>query len=422
MFKALKSLFGISKPPSTAEPQSFEVSEPKSIAVPPQARELAHRLLGVVLEKFDVGERVVDIEELDVSPHRVLVQLLPIRVYVYALGSRVADQDFDAMLSSQRPMGAVFDAFEMEIGGTRCGFYVYCLSALSDREALSELWSYLRAEIGTIVRTAALPPAHTQHHGYDQVTIDGDPDELSQRLIEPSLPAKYLDQISIADERGYADFLAQLFLRMGKASIEKDELVRFVARNRPHFNEKFLHLLETANKAALRTDKSTGAYFEYVCTNIRLALKGEVEKMDMRSDRLFWLVYALGQLLESNKIDIATARTSLARPETIQRISQHQLLYMIQDIAEALYSPQEPPVTMMLLIGECALLGRHADPLEVACKILVVSSLRSHAGAATDLIARSIAWLHCEGKETRELSKDLERLKARAHPIPDEDF
>ena len=171
--------------------------------------------------------------------------------------------------------------------------------------------------------TAKLPPEHTRLHGYDLVTIDGDPDDLADRLIESSLPAKFLDQVSIADERGCADFIAQLFLRMGKASIEKDELIRFVERNRPHFNDAFLHLLKVATEAASNTDESTGVYFNYVSENILLALKGDVEKMDMRSDRLFWLIYALGELLQSNKIDITVARSSLARPDIVRRISQH---------------------------------------------------------------------------------------------------
>ena len=95
---------------------------------------------------------------------------------------------------------------------------------------------------------------------------------------------------------------------------------------------------------------------------------------------------------------------------------------MIRDIADTLDSPQEPPISMMLLIGEAAVLGRHAGPLQVACKILARSSTRGYLDAVTDLIARSVAWLNAAGQDTRELSEDLHRLKDRTKRIADDDF
>lgn len=423
MFAKLKSWLGNSAPPPVAEPQPLTPPRAEPTCVPPQARELARRLLKLMLDRFGVGERAADMEEMDIARHRVLVQLLPLRVYVYALGSMMADFDFESILSSQRPPGAVFDAFEIDIEGTHCGFYVYSLSALSDWEALRELWARLREEIGRPVTTAKLPPEQTRHHlCADMITIEGDPDELAHRLLEPSLPSKFLDQVSLADEKGVADFIAQLFLRMGKASIEKDELITFVERNRPHFDGKFMKLLTAATEAATHTDESTGLYFGYVNENIRLALAYDFERMDMRSDRLFWLVYALTQLLESDKIDIAAARSCLARPDTVQRISRHQLLYMITDFAETLDSPQEPPMTMMLLIGECALIGRNAASLEIACRILSQHAQRRHDEEIADLVTRAVEWLRSQGEDTSSLAEQLERLEGRIRPIPDEDF
>lgn len=422
MFAKLKSWLDNSASLPTAEPQSFEPPKPEPTAVPLQARKLAHKLMKLVLDRFGIGERTADVEEMDIAPHRVLVQLLPLRVYIYALGSSMADFDFKAILSSQRPSGAVFDAFELDIEGVHCGFYVYSLSPLPERETLSELWNQLREVIGRQVTTAKLPPEHIRHHRYDVVTIEGDPDKLAQRLMDSSLPSKFLDHVSIADDEGCADFIAQLFFRMGKASIEKDELIGFVERNRPHFDKKFMCLLTVAIEAATKTDESTGVYFSYVSENIRLALARDFEAMDMRSDRLFWLVYALGQLLQSDKIDIAAARSSLARPSVVQRISQHQLLYMIQDFAEVLDSPQEPPTTMLLLVGECALLGRNVVSLEIVCKILAQRAQGNHLEEITDLFTRAVEWLRSEGKDTSDLTNQIERRNDRTRRIPDEDF
>lgn len=423
MFAKLKSWLSNSAPPAAAEPQPLTPPRAELTSVPPQARELARRLLKLVLDRFGAGERAADIEEMDIAPHRVLVQLLPLRVYVYALGSMMADFDFESILSSQRPSGAVFDAFEIDIEGVHCGFYVYSLSALSDREMLRELWAQLREEIGRSVTTAKLPLEHTQHHLRAKVImIEGDPDELAHRLIEPNLPSKFLDEVSIDDEKGIADFIAQLFLRSGKASIEKDELIRFVERNRPHIDEKFMQLLALVTEAGTGTDESTGLYFGYVTENIRFAVARDFERMNMRSDRLFWLVYALAQLLQSDKIDITAAQSRLARPDTVQRISQHQLLYMIHDFADALDSPQEPPMTMMLLIGECALLGKNAASLKIACKILSRSAERRHHEETVDLVTRAVEWLRKWGEDTSALCEQLERLKGQTHRIPDEDF
>jgi hypothetical protein len=423
MFAKLKSWLGNPPPPPPTEPPPSAPRRAEPAAVPPQARELARRLLALVLDRLGAGERASDIEEMDIAEHRVLLQLLPLRVYVYALGSMMADHDFESILSSQRPSGAVFDAFEIDIEGVHCGFYVYSLSALSDRDALNEIWSALREEIGRPVNTAKLPPEHTRHHlRAEVIRIEGDPDTLADQLLAPSQPTKFLDQVSIVDNQGIADFVAQLFLRMGKASIEKDELIRFVERNRSHFNETFMQLLTDATEAAAQTDESTGVYFGYVSENIRLALARDFDRMDMRSDRLFWLVFALDQLLESEKIDLTAARSHLARPDTAQRISQHQLLYMIHDFAQALDSPQEPAMSMMLLIGECALIGGHAAPLKVACKILSHRTERLRREEVVDLLTRAIAWLRNQGEDTDDLAEQLQRQQDRTRRIPDEDF
>lgn len=423
MFAKLNLWLGKSAPSTAAEPQASIQPQAEQTSVPAQARDLARRLLKRALDRFGAGERAKDIEEVDITPHRVLVQLLPLRVYVYALGSTVADFDYESILSSQRPSGAVFDAFEIDIEGVHCGFYVYSLSPLSDRKVLYDLWGQLREEIGRSVTTAKLPPEHTHHHlRAEVITIEGDPDELAQRLIAPDLPSKFLDEVSIADAKGAADFIMQLIRRVSKASIEKDELIRFVERNRPNLDENFMQYLALATEAATRADKSTGLYFGYVRENIRFALARDFERMDMRSDRLLWLVYALTQLLLANKIDIVAARSCLARPDTVHRISQHQLMYMIEDFVNLIDSPQQPSMLMMVLIGECALLGKNVGPLDIACKIVLQAADPHHREETVDLVTRAVEWLRGRGDDTSALSEQLEHLKSLTRQIPDDDF
>jgi hypothetical protein len=339
---------------------------------------------------FDLGDRIEDITEMEIAKHRVLIESLPFRVYVYALGSFMGDMDFDAMLRSQRPRGAVFDAFEKEIDGVRCGFYIYSLQPSSDQTLMQRLWLQLRETAGQTVTTAKLPDIHTQHHA-EMVSLAGHPDEIAANLIASHLPSKFLDDFKLDSESTLAELLAHLMTRMGKASIEKDEIIRFVERNRNGRLSQFVELLQAASQAGKTVDESTGAYFSYVRENIEFAVNGELDRMDMRSDRLFWLVYALAHQLDSSSIAWSQARELLSRPTTAQRISQHQLIYMIHDWAEALDSPQQAPTTLIMLVCECAMISGTVAPLRAAAAIVAKYPVLRHRAATVDLLTRASA-------------------------------
>src|SRR2546428_880157 len=76
------------------------------------------------------------------------------------------------------------------------------------------------------------------------VSLEGDAEQIAEALISGSLPATFLDEIDMADDRGKARLIACLMLRQQQASLEKDEIVRFVARNRRALNSGELSVLD----------------------------------------------------------------------------------------------------------------------------------------------------------------------------------
>jgi hypothetical protein len=340
---------------------------------------------------------------------------------VYTLGSSIGDMEFESMLESQRPTGAVFDAFEITIDGIRCGFYVYSLEPVSDSDFLTNLWQRLRREIGGPVRTVALPTAHTRHHregtkrsdnDADTVSIEGDPDSVAENLIRSHLPEKFLDEVSLDSDEGIAELLWLLIRRMGHASIEKDELIRFVQRNERPLRAKVLKMLPEMAEAAKASDEKFGEYFDYFHENVQLALAGKTDKMDMRSDRLFWLLFALTQQLDSNLISYAKARDLIARPQTADRISEHQLVYMFYDFADALETPQQASTTLMMLLTECAIIAKLARPLRFAAEFIGKYPVKRPRDALL-LLDRAGACLQSLGEDASEVRAAKARLLER---------
>lgn len=143
--------------------------------------------------------------------------------------------------------------------------------------------------------------------------------------------------------------------------------------------------------------------------------------MDMRSEKLFWLVYALAQQIPAGYITYDKARAKLARPEVVNLISQHQLIYMIQDYAEGLETTHEPPKTMLLMIGECALLAQLNKVLAVVCSLIVRDPPKQRT-ETLDFLRRSVAHLVSRAQNVSEIKAGLERLSVRAARVPDADL
>lgn len=423
LFARLRSCFSRKAgAPATPVPTSTPAPD-HDAGVPASARVLGHELLRIVLRQLGWEEAVATITERVIAPHRVLVESLPFRVYVYAVGSYFSEMDFRAMLNSNRPAGTVFDAFETGIDGVRCGFYVYTLQSAPDDELLQHLWMKLRRAAGRPVTSAELPEIHKRHH-IESVALTGHPDEIAADLIRPHLPATLLDEIVLTDNESLPRLLAVLITRMGRASIEKDEMIRFVERNRAHQLAEAVDFLRIATDAAGKIDdERTAAYFAYVRENLEFAVSGEHARMDMRSDRLFWLIYALSTQFESGAIQWKAAVALLQRPETAQRISEHQLVYMVKDWADAIGSPQQMSVILPMLVAECALIGGFDAPLRIAARIVGRYPMTQHRAETVDLLERAAVHLNASSpEEAAELAAAASSLKTKSGRVGDDDF
>ncbi len=431
MFKYLKSALHRNSTELNVQPTQIAPGNGLECEVPERARELAHQLLRILLDAFDADDHVANIEEMKIASYRILVQMLPLRVYVYTLGSQMADMEFQSMLESQRPSGAVFDAFQITFDNVRCGFYVYSLQPVSDSNFLAGLWRRLRRKIGEPVQTAALPTAHTQHHrnasrpsenDADIVSLNGDPDVVAENLIRPDLPDKFLDDVSLDSDEGIAELLWLLIHRRGHASIEKDELIRFVQRNERPLRAKVLKMLPDMAEAAKNSDKNLGQYFDYFHKNVQLALAGRADEIDMRSDRLFWFIFALTHQLDANLISYTKARDLITRPQIVQRISEHQLIYMFYDFADAIETPQQASMTMMMLLAECAIIAKLPKPLRFAAEFVGKYPVKQHCDALLELLDRAEACLQALGEDAAEVRAAKARLVWRNRLVSDYDF
>lgn len=405
--------------------------EQPTCAVPDDVREIGRRMLSYVLETFDGSDRVADIDEIVVAPHRLLFEMLPFRLYIWLLGSLRADFEFQAVLESERPTGAVIDAFHLDLHDRRFGFYLYSFQPGLDQERLSLAWSRIREGIGAPVQTAALEQRHRIHHRadakaadveFDTVSLHDNPDIVAHNLLRPHLPSKFLDEVSLETDEGITELMWLLLKRIRHASIEKDELIRFVERNEGPLRTRVAKMLPAMADAAKSTDEDFGTIFEYFHKNVELALEGRFEEMDMRSDRLFWLIYVLSGQLDNGMISQAEACSLLARPETAGRISAHQLFYMVSDFGKALGSPQEASWTIIMLIAECALIAGLPGPLRVAAKLFERQPPETHYSHMLDLLGRSSAFLEARREDTSAIRATMSKLKQRNTTVSEDDF
>jgi hypothetical protein len=181
-------------------------------------------------------------------------------------------------------------------------------------------------------------------------------------------------------------------------------------------------MLPAFAEAAKASDEDFGYYFDYFYNNVQRALAGKPEEMDMRSDRLFWLLFTLTHQLDDNLITYPQARDLIARPQTAQRISEHQLLYMFYDFADAMETPQQASTTVLLLLAECAIIARLPRPLRFAAEFAGKYPVKLHRDALIDLLERAGACLQSLGEDASEVYAAKARLDERNRPVSDDDF
>lgn len=254
------------------------------------------------------------------------------------------------------------------------------------------------------------------------VGLKGDPDDIAAQLLKPQLPSKMLDAISIRTDTGIAELLMHLVQRMGRASIEKDEMLRFVERNRSVLDSSKLQILGDFAQAAAATDRKFGEYFKYFDENLKLAVVGRAAQMDMRSDKLFWLIFVLAHQVDSGYIAYDAALRKLSRPDVKARISEHQLVYMVHDYAQGLGTVHEPPREMLLLIGECGLLGQFPRVVQIVAMLLAKHPVERRRTECIGFLTRSTEYLRANGKEADEIRDAVSNMRSQDRVVPDDDF
>lgn len=190
------------------------------------------------------------------------------------------------------------------------------------------------------------------------VSLEGDPEQAAEQLLAPNLWRVPLDQIDLSTETGQALLLARFIGSEGKASLEKDEVIRFTERNRaslPFFLNDLLPKMAASMKAT-EGGEAMAYLIEYFLKQVNHAYRKEYDQIDIHSDRLFWLIYVLASQLDSRRLSYDEALAYLRKPEHNQRISPRTLRYILRDYAESLNQPNRPAIEMLLLVGEAALM------------------------------------------------------------------
>jgi hypothetical protein len=255
--------------------------------------------------------------------------------------------------------------------------------------------------------------------------MSDDPEELARNLLADSLPKTFLDEIDISSEQGLSRLLACLILRQQQASLEKDELIRFVERNRKALNSgayKLLKAMEAAG-AGVAGGENLKLYLHYFNENIGHLLNGHPESVDVKSDRLLWLLWALANFLENSKITYQKALSILAKREYKERISPLSLQFMYKDYGDTIGSENQMGSEFPMLILECALLSQNISMVRVGALILSQLPAPSDSKAWLDLAQRTHRFLSERGQADQQTIKFLRNAEKRSgHRIGEDDF
>jgi hypothetical protein len=142
----------------------------------------------------------------------------------------------------------------------------------------------------------------------------------------------------------------------------------------------------------------------------------------MRSDKLFYLVFTLSHQLADGKLSYHQVREKLSRPDVLKRISTHQLLYMVQDYVESMETPRQPPQTLLLLTGECALLGQKKKIVQIVAQLIANMPSVKYVAEHIYFLTRAGDCLDESGLGVGEIRNAVFDLNARTRPVADDDF
>jgi hypothetical protein len=252
-----------------------------------------------------------------------------------------------------------------------------------------------------------------------------DPEKIAARLQEPFLPEMFLDDIDVSDDDGVSVFLRYLQTRFGGAEIEKDEVCRFVERNRPALAARVFPILAKvlAQAKAQGAEDDATVYIEHVCAQVGHALRGQPECIDTKSGRLFWLLFTLGHMAATGRYAHADATRLLSRSDLVARMTPVTLLFMLEEYKKAINTKHEQPIELVMLLMECALLARDLPAAATAFEILsrLVPALDTTAWVG--VMERGLRILQQRGCTHPEHERFMQRLRSRFGPrINDDDL
>jgi hypothetical protein len=326
--------------------------------------------LGVCLTNLGARDRISEISEMRIAPYRHLIERLPLRVYVYSLGSAMAQMDYESILSSNRPVGAVFDAFELPFCDVRCGFYVYSLQPVAEAATLQSLWRKLREEVGQPVKTADLPAPHLRHHragGADGrpsaassdaelIPLDGDVEMIVRKLVGQRPASQQLATYNLASPQDIMRPIFAFVLTKNKYPFEREELIDFVHRNEDILRSSidcltdFKIALQNYNEDRPQVDAMRDL-IDLFSQQSKLVLGGREAEVDVRSETIYWLIIILSSQVSQGILSLVDAVSYLEREQYRVRLGAATLRPMLLEFSRALGTTEKPePVKLYLLL------------------------------------------------------------------------
>jgi hypothetical protein len=354
-----------------------------AVDVPTDAIHMARPLLGVCLTSLGAEDRISDISEMRIAPYRHLIELLPLRVYVYSLGSPIAQMDYESTLSSNRPAGAVFDAFELPFRDVHCGFYVYSLQPVTDAATLRSLWRNLREEVGQPVKTAALPALHLRHHGaggaddgpsapssdaelpLGMIPLDSDAEAIVRKLVGQRPPSQQLATYNLVSPQDIMRPIFAFVLTTNEYPFEREELIDFVHRNADilrssiDFLDELKGALQGYNENRQQVDAMRNL-IDVFCRQSKLVLGGREAEVDVRSETIYWLIVILSSQVNQRILLLDAAVSYLEREEYRVRLGAATLRPMLLEVSRVLGTPEKPEPEKLHLLLEAANLCRES--------------------------------------------------------------
>jgi|GEM_PF-5850103 len=261
---------------------------------------------------------------------------------------------------------------------------------------------------------------------YSVISLDGDPEAVAEDLIRDSLPKTFFNEIDISTDEGFSQLIACLMLRMHQCSMEKDEIIEFTQKNKLILKERLIPLEEMIK--VMKTMNDPGAadmifFFSYFFEQVNYCLAGKEHLVNIKSDRLLWLLYALASQLASRKISYKKALDILSKPIHRNRISLLSIQFMLKDFAESIGTPNTPHTEYLMLVTECGLKINDANAVSAVTAILPKLQLPVQREALQDLLQRSIVFLKTKNKPIIEAESFLSNLHKRFdNKISDDDL